>query len=97
MCKVTERPDSWKILFIESEILNNRTGMEFREDLVQSLHSTGVFQVALMVKNPPANSGDLRRGFDPRVRKFPWRIAWQPTPVFLSGESHGQRSLAGYI
>jgi len=26
----------------------------------------------------------------------PWRRAWQPTPVFLPGESHGQRSLAYY-
>ncbi|KAM7228128.1 hypothetical protein CapIbe_020582, partial [Capra ibex] len=26
---------------------------------------------------------------------FPWRRAWQPTPVFLPGESHGQMSLAG--
>ena len=38
-----------------------------------------------------------RRGFNPWVRKIPWRRAWQPTPVFLPGESHGQRSLAGYI
>ena len=30
------------------------------------------------------------------VRKIPWRRKWQPTPVFLLGESHGQRSLAGY-
>ena len=37
-----------------------------------------------------------RRGFDPWVGKIPWRRAWQPTPVFLPGESHGQRSLAGY-
>ena len=29
------------------------------------------------------------------VRKIPWRKAWQPPP-FLPGESHGQRSLAGY-
>ena len=28
--------------------------------------------------------------------RFPWRREWQPTPVFLPGESHGQRSLAGY-
>ena len=28
--------------------------------------------------------------------KIPWRRVWQPTPVFLPGESHGQRSLAGY-
>ena len=30
------------------------------------------------------------------VRKIPWRRKWQPTPVFLPGESHGQRSLVGY-
>ena len=35
--------------------------------------------------------------FDPWVRKIPWRRAWQPTPVFLPGESPGgHRSLAGY-
>ena len=33
---------------------------------------------------------------DPWVGKTPWRRAWQPTPVFLSGESREQRSLAGY-
>ena len=36
-----------------------------------------------------------RRGFNPRVGKIPWRRAWQPTPVFLPGESCRQRSLAG--
>ena len=36
-----------------------------------------------------------RRGFDPKVRKIPWRRARQPTPVFLPGESHGQRNLVG--
>ena len=35
-------------------------------------------------------------GFDPWVGKIPWKMAWQPTPVFLPGESHGQRSLTGY-
>ena len=34
--------------------------------------------------------------FDPWVRKIPWRRKWQPRPVFLSGKSHGQRSLAHY-
>ena len=33
--------------------------------------------------------------FNPWVRKIPWRRKWQPTPVFLPGESHGQGSLAG--
>ena len=37
-----------------------------------------------------------RQGFDPWVRKTPWRKKWQPTPVFLPGKSHGHRSLAGY-
>ena len=36
-----------------------------------------------------------RHGFDPWVRKIPWRRKRQPTPVFLPGESHGQRSLVG--
>ena len=34
--------------------------------------------------------------FDPWVRRIPWRRAWQPIPVFLPGESHGQRSLVGH-
>ena len=50
--------------------------------------------VAQMVKNPLVICG--KPGFDPWVWKIPWRRAWQPTPVFLPGESHGQRSLAGY-
>ena len=37
-----------------------------------------------------------RPGFDSWVRKIPWRRQWQPTPVFLLGKCHGQRSLAGY-
>ena len=37
-----------------------------------------------------------RPGFNPWVRKIPWRSEWLPTPLFLPGEFHGQRSLAGY-
>ena len=37
-----------------------------------------------------------RPGLGPRVGKISWRRKWQPTPVLLPGESHGQRSLAGY-
>ena len=36
-----------------------------------------------------------RHGFDPWVSKIPWKRAWQPTSVFLPGESHGQGTLAG--
>ena len=45
-----------------------------------------------MVKNLQCG----RPGFDPWVGKIPWRRAWQHTPVFLPGESHEQKSLAGY-
>ena len=54
-------------------------------------------QVALVVKKLLANAKDVKRQeFNPWVGKIPWRRAWQPTPVFLPGESHGHRSLEGY-
>ena len=49
-----------------------------------------------MVKNLPANAGDMKHGFSPWVGKIPWRRVCQATPVFLPRESHGQKSLAGY-
>ena len=58
----------------------------------------GTSQVALVVQNPPTNVNRhgwvKRRRFDPSVGKIPCMKAWQPTPVFLTGES--QRSLANY-
>ena len=56
---------------------------------------TSASQGALVVKNLPANAGDTRDvdGFDPWVRKIPWKRAWQPTLVFLPGKSRGQWSL----
>ena len=65
-----------------------------------------VSQVMPVVKNLPANAGDIRDvgskkkrerdGFNPWVRKIPWRRVWQPIPVFLPGKFYGQRSLEGY-
>ena len=47
-----------------------------------------------MVKNPPANAGDIRDTglipVSPEVGKILWRRAWQLTPVFLPGESNGR-------
>ena len=53
--------------------------------------------MAQRVKNPPADAEDVRdvRSI-PGSGRSPWRKAWRPTPGFLPGESHGQRSLAGY-
>ena len=47
-----------------------------------------------VVKNLPAKAGNL--GLIPGSGRSPGGGAWQPTPVFLPGESHGQRSLVGY-
>ena len=61
--------------------------------LCVSVLEPGAFLAAQMVKNPLAVS-------ETRVQclggEDPWRKEWLPTPVFLPGEFHGQRSLAGY-
>ena len=60
-------------------------------------HKLWVSQLALVIKNLLANAEDVRdAGSVPGLERFPWRRAWQPTPVFVPRESHGQRSLAGY-
>ena len=53
--------------------------------------------LVLVVKNPPTNAGDMRLRLELWVGGIPWRRAWQPPPVFLPGESHGQRNLVDYI
>ena len=73
--------------------LNVSSSSEFRPFLVLL-----GFPGGSEVKASACNAGDLGSipGSDPWVEKIPWRRKWQPTPVFLPGESHGQRSLVGY-
>ena len=61
--------------------------------------------IAILVSFPGGYSGKeptcqfrrhKKKGFDPWVGKILWSRAWQPTPVLLLGESHRQRSPAGY-
>ena len=49
-----------------------------------------------MVRNSYVVQETQETMFDPRIRKISWRRKQQPTPVFLPGQSHEQRSLAGY-
>ena len=50
-----------------------------------------------VLKSPPANAGRCRKHrCSPWIGKIPWRRAWWSTPVFLPGEFHGQKRLAGY-
>ena len=58
-------------------------------------HISRASWVVLVVKNC-LQCRHKRCGFNTWAGKVPWRRAWQPTPVFLPGESHGQRSLMGY-
>ena len=62
-----------------------------------SFHSYMAFPGGTSGKEPACQCRrHKRRGFDPWVGTIPWRRKWQPTPVFLPGEFHGQRSLSGY-
>ena len=60
------------------------------QDWLQSLQ-----EVALVLKNRLPVQERSETEVHPRVGNIPWRRDWHP-PVFRSGESHGQRSLAGY-
>ena len=61
------------------------------------LHSLVVWNENISGKEPGCQCRrDKRHRFGPWVSKIPWRRAWKPTPVFLPGKSHGQRSLVDY-
>ena len=98
------------IMFSIVALPNYLTGNSIRGFVAFSLHALNLFVQFLMMAIltgvfPSGTSGKepacwYRRPkkcrFDPCVGKIPWRIAWQLSPVFLSGESHGQRGVAGY-
>ena len=74
----------------ESQILSQKTVNSFQPCLWLLLMDHGASQVALV--GPSYGAGRHKR----LPREIPWRRAWQPTPVFLPGETNGQRRLAGY-
>ena len=59
-----------------------------RREMSKGVGAGRVFPIVQTVKNLPAIQ-------ETWVWKMPWRRQWQPTPVFLPAESHGQRSLVG--
>ena len=89
-------PYSLKNSFLASQALMMTSWLGYSRKLCLEFLQ-GARQVALSGKNLPANAGDLRIMFDPWIGRIPWRRTWQPAPVFLPGESHGQRSLVGYV
>ena len=78
-------------------------GLQSLTDRVQQaviwmgMHTLGFPGGTRAKENPCQCRRRKRHGFSPWVGEIPWSGAWQPTPVFLPGESHGQRSLEGAI
>ena len=73
---------------------NVRAPLPLKMDLSGVVDILRASQVALAVKNPPANARVIKRWrLEPWVRKIPWRRAWQPTPIYLPRKPHGQRRL----
>ena len=85
----TGRPGVWQSM-----------GLQSRTQLTDWTTTLTWASLVLSRKESDSNAGNRlhcrRRRFDPWVGKIPQRRAWQPTSVFLPGESHGQRSLAGH-
>ena len=82
---------------ILNNVLDNKVSVNFLSVLLKTsliLLLRG-FPGGSDVEESACNAGDL--GSIPGLGRFLWRREWQPTPVFLPGEFHGQRSLAGYI
>ena len=73
------------------------TELNWTENLVKHYEDMRGFPGGTSGKESACQCRKCRRhGFDPWVRKIPWSRKCQPTPVFLPGKFHGQRSLVGY-
>ena len=73
--------------------------MKFCQKILNTLHrklTVHIYLMVLALNNMLASAGNVRNGFNPWVEKIPWKRKWKPTPVFLPGESHRQRSLVDY-
>ena len=84
VAQLVKNPSAWRRLWFNSWFRK----ILWRRDRLSTPVFLG-FLVAQLLKNLPAM-------WETSVGKIPWRMAWPPTQVFLPGESHGQRSLAGY-
>ena len=87
----TEDPDRLQFMGL------HRNGHDWATEQVQMCAVSEGFSWWLSGKEPACQYRRRRRcEFNLWVRKIPWRWKWQPTPVFLPGESHGQKSLVAY-
>ena len=80
-------PLKLEVVILQKTLLGEQKNDRNCEKIFGKLHNPGGSDG----KESACNTGDL--GFNPWVGKITWRREWQPTPVFLPGEFHGQRSL----
>ena len=98
------KTNRWCTLRVESRIWHKRTYLQNTNRLIDIVEEEMATHSSLLAQRFPGigeQGGRLglqcrRLRLDPWVRKIPWRRKWQPTPVFLPGESSGQRNLEGY-
>ena len=95
---ITNSRSSLRLTSIESVMPSSHLGSPFTKNLITYLLSAqSGFPGGAGGKEPTCQCRRHKRyGFGPWVWRIPSRRAWQPTSVFLPGESLGQRSLAGY-
>ena len=82
-----------KLLIIAKKVKTACMSIDEQINRTWYIHTMEDFTGDSVVKNLPANAGDM--GSTPGSGRSPQRREWQPTPVFLPGESHGRRSLVG--
>ena len=83
------------LLVVEVAIWSNGE-QSFEKKSVITFQSSRGLPGGSEVRNPPVDAGTTGTWVQSLMGKISCRRAWQPTPVFLPGESHGQRSLVGY-
>ena len=78
----------------ETQVLNYTLDQMDLIEIYRTFHTKPTLSCVSYGKETSRNAGDL--GLVTWVGKIPWRRKWQPTPIFLPGESHEQKSLASY-
>ena len=93
---IQKKRQSWFLFNIAIQTITVPLIFFFAFESFMLLYHPSGFPGGSVVTNLPANAGDSGLVPGPERSQIPWRREWQPTPVFLPGKSHGQRSLAGY-
>ena len=92
--------ETWVWFLVREDAMEKEMATHFQYSCLENPIDRGAWHAT--VHSVPKSLTQLtfrkfrRHGFDPWVRKI-WRRRWQPTPVFLTWKSHGQRSLVGTV